>query len=210
MASSHSYPSQWSLPYRLGWQADGFLHTARLWWAFTGLGAFLILTFSLGLFAGVLTQDQWIVFTGLGLMFGLAMGARAQWLCVQAQRLGQVHALCECMKGAPQAWYEFALARKAYEYAHQDDWVQLCAAALVFALGVSFLVVHGIGSFWVAPGLWLLGSGVWLARLAIRYRARQRLMFHLGPSPEVEPREHQRVVQNEKLSKMSPSTSPTA
>lgn len=181
------------MPYRLERQADGLRHTARLWWWLTGLGAFLTAAF-LGAFAsGVFTLGEWGIFTVLGAMLGVASSARARWLCVQAKRLLQVQALWREMDDAPRSWREFALARQAYEYAHQDDTVQLWLALPAFALGVTVLASNGLAlllnrpptvAIWTATGLWLLGSGIWFVRVGARYRARRALMQGLGASPE--------------------------
>lgn len=202
MASSHVYPSQWDMPYRLERQANGLLHTARLWWWLTGLGALLAAVFSGAFASGVFTLGEWALFTALGALFGLGAAARARWLCVQAKRLLQVQALCREMDDAPRSWREFALARQAYEYAHQDDTVQLWLALPAFALGATVLAGNGLAlllnrppavAIWTATGLWLLGAGIWLARVGMRYRSRRALMLDLGPRPERQAWDHRRA-----------------
>lgn len=183
------------MPYRLARQADGLRHTARLWWWLTGLGMVLAVAFLVALASGVFTRAEGAFFTGLGAVSGLVAGARARWLCLQAQRLQQVQVLWQRMDNAPRAWRQFALARQAYEYAHQDDAAVLRLAMAAFALGACALVGNGAAfvlghspgvASWTATGLWLLGSGIGLVRVGLRYRARKALMLGLGPSPEQE------------------------
>lgn len=190
------------MPYRLARQADGLRQTARLWWWLTGLGMVLAVAFLVALASGVFTRAEGAFFTGLGAVFGLVAGARARRLCLQAQRLQHVQALWQRMDYAPRAWRQFALARQAYEYAHQDDTIVLRLATAAFAFGAlvlvgsgaAFVLGHSPGiASWTAMGLWLLGSGIWLARVALRYRARKALMHSLGPSPDGEALDLRRV-----------------
>ena len=180
------------MPYRLDRQADGLRHMARLWWWLTGLGMVLAVAIVVALASGVFTRAEGAFFTGLGAVLGLVAGARARRLCLQAQRLQHVHALWQRMDNAPRAWRQFALARQAYEYAHQDDTIVLRLATAAFAFGALALVGSGAAfvlghrpgiAVWTAVGLWIFGAGVWLVRVGLRYRARKALMQDLGPMP---------------------------